>query len=326
MQEPTEARRHSVVFLFLFLLVFIVAVQPNACAQGQEPALKGTISISGAWALYPMVVRWSEEFRLLHPAVRFDISAGGAGKGMADVLGGLVDIGMVSRGIYAEEIARGAVWFAVTKDAVFPTANAANPLLDDLMARGVTRQHLQDLWIHGTTMTWGQIVDCPDATDPITVYTRSDACGAAQTWAEYLGYDQEDLLEIAVYGDPGLAFAVANDLYAVGYNNLNFAYDPETGRPVAGIAVLPIDVNEDGAISPEEGPYASKDEAIAAVANGWYPSPPARNLNLVTLGKPEGLVKAFIEWTLGEGQAYVSEVGYIRLTESTLEEQLGKLR
>jgi phosphate transport system substrate-binding protein len=326
MQKPTQARKGSAVFLLLVLSALVVAVQSDACAQGQGPLLKGTISISGAWALYPMVIRWSEEFRLLHPAVRFDISAGGAGKGMADVLGGLVDIGMVSRNIYEVETARGAVWFAVTKDAVFPTANAANPFLDDLIANGVTRQQLQDLWIHGTIATWGQIVDRPDATDPVTVYTRSDSCGAAQTWAEYLGYDQEDLLEIAVYGDPGLAFAVANDLYAVGYNNLNFAYDPEAGRPVAGIVVLPIDVNEDGAISPEEGPYGSKEEAVAAVANGWYPSPPARNLNLVTLGQPDGLVKAFIEWTLAEGQAYVSEVGYIRLTETTLEEQLGKLR
>ena len=33
-----------------------------------------------------MMVRWGEEFQKLHPKVQFDISAGGAGKGMADAL------------------------------------------------------------------------------------------------------------------------------------------------------------------------------------------------------------------------------------------------
>ena len=63
----------------------------------QNIELQGTIRVSGAWALYPMMVRWGEEFRKIHPKVRVDISAGGAGKGIADALAGLVDIGMVSR-------------------------------------------------------------------------------------------------------------------------------------------------------------------------------------------------------------------------------------
>ena len=42
------------------------------------PDLKGEIQLSGAFALYPMVVRWAEEFRKIHPEVRIDISAGGA--------------------------------------------------------------------------------------------------------------------------------------------------------------------------------------------------------------------------------------------------------
>jgi len=54
--------------------------------SGQEK-ITGQISISGAFALYPMTVKWSEEFRKINPDVRIDISAGGAGKGIADALG-----------------------------------------------------------------------------------------------------------------------------------------------------------------------------------------------------------------------------------------------
>ena len=71
--------------------------------------LKGEISLSGAFALYPLAVEWAGEFQQMHPGVKIDISAGGAGKGITDALSGMVDLGMVSRELYQEEIDKGAV-------------------------------------------------------------------------------------------------------------------------------------------------------------------------------------------------------------------------
>ena len=85
---------------------------------------------------------------------------------------------------------RGAVGFAVAKDAVVPTINAKNPVYNELKQHGVTRDDLVALWIKGQKKTWGQVAGTSDAT-PITVYTRSDACGAAETWALYLGGKQD---------------------------------------------------------------------------------------------------------------------------------------
>jgi phosphate transport system substrate-binding protein len=285
-----------------------------------------TLTISGAWALYPMVVRWGEEFQTQHPDVQFDISAGGAGKGMADVLGGAVDIGMVSREIYPEEVEQGAWWVAVTMDAVVPTMNGDNPHLAQVQERGVTRETLEAIWM-GQVKTWGEVIGDPTVTDEIHVYTRSDACGAAATWATYLGdYRQEDLQGVAVYGDPGLATAVSDDPLGIGYNNLNFAYDADTGRPVAKIQIIPIDHDGSGQIDGNESFYATKTDLTAAIADGRYPAPPARDLYLVTLGAPDGLTKAFIEWALTDGQAFVDEVGYIQLSQAQLQEGMEKLR
>jgi phosphate transport system substrate-binding protein len=294
--------------------------------KGKEEDLAGRITISGAWALYPLVVRWGEEFQRLHPKVEFDISAGGAGKGVADVLGRLADLGMVSRAIHPEEEAKGALGIAVAKDAVFLTANERNPVLSDLLARGVKREALIDLWVHKRIKTWGELVGRPEVADPINLYTRSDACGAGQTWAEYLGHKQEDLKGIGVYGDPGLAQAVAADPLGLGYNNLNYAYDATTGRPAPGLVVLPLDFDGDGRVGPGEGPYSTKAEAIQAVAQGWVPAPPARDLYLVTLGKPSGLVREFLLWALSEGQRFVAEAGYIQLSPAQLEEQIRRIK
>jgi phosphate transport system substrate-binding protein len=306
----------------------LLAVLLGGCGQGGGQGggeLSGTLIVSGAWALYPMMVRWGEVFHELHPGVDFDISAGGAGKGMADVLAGAVDIGMVSREIYPEEVDQGAFWVAVTLDAVVPTMCGDNPHLAQVQAQGLTRADFEAMWT-GQITTWGDVIGDPEAQEEIHVYTRSDACGAAETWAAYLGdYKQEDLQGVAVYGDPGLATAVSDDTLGVGYNNLNFAYDADTNLPVARLQIIPIDLNENGQVDADEDFYATKSDLMAAIVNGRYPSPPARALHLVTLGQPEGLTKTFIQWVLTDGQEFVEETGYIRLTEEQLQAQLEKL-
>jgi phosphate transport system substrate-binding protein len=309
-------------------VIFILQVLLGACASKSNTqlanSLNGTITISGAFALYPMMQVWAEEFKKANPGVTFDISAGGAGKGMADTLAGAVDIGMVSREISKAEEDQGAYWVAVTKDAVFPVVNAQNPALQDLLTKGLKRDIFIGIYITGDITTWGQVINAPDMKDEIHVYTRSDACGAADNWAKYLGQKQENLLGIGVSGDPGLLDAVVKDSLGIGYNNLNYAFDAATGKPVAGVVILPIDFNNNGLVDPEEL-IDTKAKAEEMVMNGQYPMPPARLEFLATKGKPIGLVQAFIQWILTDGQKYVSDAGYIQLTPEQLDASLNKI-
>jgi phosphate transport system substrate-binding protein len=288
--------------------------------------LDGTISISGAWALYPMVLKWAEEFKKLRPGIKIDIQAGGAGKGMADVLAGMADLGMVSRDVNPEELKRGAFPIAVTRDAVVATASEKNPLSPEIREKGITRQQFIDIWITGKITSWGQVIGRQDKRT-VHIYTRSDACGAADTWAAFLGKKQEDLEGIGVYGDPGLADAVARDPLGIGYNNVNFAYDAKTLKPVAGIVIIPIDINGNGKIEGPENCYATRDDITGAIAKNIYPSPPARDLYLVAKGKPANTFAVeFMRWILTEGQKFVPETGYIRLSAEKLKEGLEKIK
>ena len=315
--------------LAVMLIAALVACQSGSQDRTPQAAnaqveLVGTVRVSGAWALYPMMVRWGEEFSKIHPKVRIDISAGGAGKGLADAVSGLVDIGMVSREIRPEEVQQGAFYVSAVKDAVFPTINANNPVLQgSLDQQGARKAALVDLWMKGKPLTWGEVAGT-DSRDTVQVYTRSDACGAAEMWAKYLGGAQEDLHGTAVYGDPGLAEAVRNDRLGIGYNNLNYAYDATTGLPVQGLAIMPLDVNDNGRIDAEED-LSTKAKAIAAIASGAYPSPPARYLYLVTKDQFSGVSREFVRWILTDGQKFADEVGYIRLPEAIGQESLNKL-
>lgn len=296
----------------------------SAGARAEE--LKGEISLSGAWALYPMVVKWAEEFKKLHPDVKIDIAAGGAGKGMADALSKVVDLGMVSREINSAEVAKGAWVLSVTKDAVVPVISEENPFKAQLLARGIAKDAFKGIWLTEKTNDWSQLAGGGKGAD-IHAYTRSDACGAAQTWAAYLGVKaQEDLQGVGVYGDPGLAEAVRKDPLGIGYNNVNYAFDAKTKRAVAGIMVAPIDIDGNGKLDPAENFYASRDSLVQAIAEGKYPSPPARELYLVANGKPDKPVTLeFLRWALTDGQKFVPETGYINLPDAKLKQELGKL-
>jgi len=291
-----------------------------------EIPLSGTISVSGAFALYPMMTVWADEFTKLHPDVQFDVQGGGAGKGMTDTIAGAVDIGMISRSVKPEEEAQGIFWVSVTKDAVFPIISAENPVAADIMAKGISQETFQKIFITGEIKTWGEVVGKPEITDEIHVYTRSDACGAGEMWAKFSGGSvQDDIKGIGINGEPALVDTVIKDPLGIGYSNLNSVFDMSNGSIVLGAIVPPVDINKNGQADAEEI-FKVKEDAFNAVASGKYPSPPARFENLATKGKPTGLVLAFIEWILTDGQQYLTQAGYVPLTPEQQAESLAKLK
>lgn len=294
----------------------------NTTAKGEQ---KEHISLSGAFALYPMAVKWAGEFKKSHPNVTIDISAGGAGKGMADVLNGMVDIGMVSREVYSDEYKKGAHPISVAKDAVVAIVSASNPAIKEILYKGMKKGTGDQVWIYGNCKSWGQFLGNRRNT-PIHVYTRSDASGAAEMWAKYFGKKQEDLNGVGAYGDPGITQAVQRDPLGIGFNNIGYAYDAKTKRPVKGIFVVPLDQNNNGKIDPWESFYGNLSQLSKAIATGRYPSPPARELYFVTKGKPQKkIVQEFVYWVLTKGQQYTYEAGYVPISKSKIKTEIKRV-
>ena len=313
----------------IIVTAFLISILTNIISVNNsfgQDKLSGQLSISGAFALYPMAVKWSEEFRKLHPDVRIDISAGGAGKGIADALSGMVDVGMASREIYPEEINRGAFPVAVTKDAVVAVVSQQNQMLDEILKKGLKKDAGNNIWLTGKFTSWAQAFGTKSGA-PIHIYTRSDACGAAEMWAKFFGKKQEDLLGVGVFGDPGLAQAVKRDPVGIGYNNLGYAYDANTRQQVKGLRVIPLDLNNNGKIDDDENFYNNMDELIKAISTGKYPSPPSRDLYFVCKGNPKNnkLLTTFLKWVLTDGQKYVNVAGYIELPKEKIGAEIKKL-
>jgi phosphate transport system substrate-binding protein len=319
-------KNHSIVIISLLLLVLASCKPSGNKSNTNNSELTGYISLSGAFALYPITVLWADEFKKIYPGVKIDISAGGAGKGIADALSQMVDLGMVSREISTQEIDKGAWYIALTKDAVLPTLNANNPFLKELSTKGIKKDDLIKVFVTGEIKTWEALLGKEGKTT-INLFTRSDACGAAAMWGQYLGVTQEELNGTGVFGDPGVADAVKNDVFALGYNNVNYVYDITSRNKFEKMEVLPIDFNSNNTIDGNENCYQSLDKINEAIIRGDYPSPPARDLYFVSKGKPQKReVIAFIEWILDEGQKYVSQAGYVPLAKEKIETELAKIK
>lgn len=313
--------------IIITLVLFSVLVSQISCSSDKnkksEGKLKGEIVISGAFALYPLAVKWAEEFQKLNPDVVIDVTAGGTGKGITDVLSETAEIGMAGRDINENEIKQGAWAVAVTKDAVLASGNTQNPVLADIYKKGISKELFAKIYLE-QAKTWGEIVGNANPSK-IEVYKRSDAGGVTESWSKFLGIDQDELKGLGIFGDPGVAEAVKKAPNGIGFNNTLYVFDAKTRLPYPGITPLPIDVNGNGTLEPTENVYQNLDSLISAINDGRFPSPPARNLYLFTKNKPTNEISiAFIKWALTDGQKFCKESGYINLPQSVLDGELKK--
>lgn len=322
----------SVALFFVVLDIGMTDVSmadnpPNRKEKRQEKkalkrSLEGEIQISGCFALYPLMSRWAREFRNIYPRVKIDISAGGAGKGITDALNGVVDMGMISREINKTEIENGAFVIAVAKDAVVATINAKNPNIKTLKTNGLKPSTARRLWADGSIASWGEVLE-NERNESVHLYTRSDASGCSEKWAQWLGTSPERLNGTAIYSDPGMASVVQRDKLALGYNSIAYAYNLRNGKPHRGMEIVPIDFNENEKIDPKENFYNSVPEINKAVSEGKYP---ARELYIVCKGAPKSkLIRAFLFYILTDGQKFATSAGFIPLTKNETNKELKKL-
>jgi phosphate transport system substrate-binding protein len=306
-----------------FTVVVIIVL--TGCNQSQKNSKQ--INFSGAYALYPLNLKWSGEYKKAHPDIIFNIQPGGAGKGLTDALSGNADVGMFSREISDNELNKSVWYIVLAKDAVFATINSKNPYIDSIKTHGLARAALKHLFIDGKPETWEDLLDIKSNNQhKINIYTRSDASGAAESWAAFFDARQDKLKGTGMMGDPGIANAVKNDINGIGFNNPQYLFNMQSGDKIPGIEILPLDVNGNGRIDSTENFYSSLSAVESAVIDEAYPSPPVRDLYFVCKQKPsDKTILDYFKWVLTDGQQFIKDAGYVPLPADAIQDQLKKL-
>ncbi|MFZ5940626.1 MAG: PstS family phosphate ABC transporter substrate-binding protein [Bacteroidota bacterium] len=267
-----------------------------------DQAITGTILISGAYALYPFAIKWADAYKKLYPGVDIQVEKSGTGKGIDELLANEVDLAMVSRELNAMEMQKGLYQVPVAKDAVVLVMNADNPFREGVLSQGLSPRILAELFTGGKPYSWGQLLKT-EAKEPVKIFTREDASGCAEILANFLLRTQAELKGEMVSGDEEMIKMIRANPGSLGYCNLSFAYDAETGNQIPGIQVVPVDMDMDGRVDRAEQSYGTKEEIYRAIWLGLYPKNLCRRLSFVYKDKPiDPKLRHFLKWVLTDGQ------------------------
>jgi phosphate transport system substrate-binding protein len=261
-------------------LVATVGLIFASTTQAERLVIKGSDTLGAK-----LVPQLAEQFKTQNPGATFDIAAEGSTTGFAALIDGTAQIGMSSRPAKSEEIAAATAKGVALKetivayDGVAVIVNAANPV------KALTKRQVEQIFT-GEVSDWSAV---GGSGGRISIYTRNTSSGTYSEFKE-LAMKKRDYASSAqkMAGNEQIAAEVGKNANGVGYVGLAYA-------KAQGIKVVSVD-----GVLP----------SVESVQKKNYPY--ARPTFFYTNGEPAGLVKQFVDFTLGpDGQSIVSSAGFV---------------
>lgn len=300
--------------------------KPGSTIEGPKTDIRGSFTISGAYALYPLISRLAADFTALYPGVKIEVLQSGSGKGIESILSGECQLAMISRPLTDEEMNAGVWVIPVAKDGVAPIVNQKNPNIERIIDQGLSPDEFLHVFSSGKQVTWGELLDS-DSKDKVTVFTRADQSGAAEVFASFLFKSAVNLKGTPVTGDAQMIESVQNNPLSIGFCNLSYAFDNITGEKKKDIQVVPCDLDFNNKIKKTEAPFNNIESAHRSLWLGYYPQQLCRELSIGSMGKPsDPAVREFIYYVLGEGQKKIQTIGYCPLNNVYIRHSLDRLK
>ncbi|RMG00535.1 MAG: phosphate ABC transporter substrate-binding protein [Nitrospirae bacterium] len=284
------------IFIVLSALLFLTT------PSFSQPSSK-VIKINGSSTVRPVVRIAARVFGRKHK-IRFEVKGGGSSKGVRSAGQGIVDIGMASRYLKDSEKQKypDLIHHTIGYDGIAVIVNSKNPI------KNITKKEIQGIYT-GRIRNWKELGG-PDM--KITFISKEEGRSTLDLFIEYAhlevkqegekmfhrikGYKNFSKVPAEVIGPNSMAIVkVAENPGAIAYVSIGAAERAE--HKLGKIKRLSL-----------EGVEATKEN----VKNGTYPI--TRPLNVVTKGKPTGIIKKFIDYLYSrQGQNIVKNLDYIPL-------------
>jgi phosphate transport system substrate-binding protein len=322
-----------------------------ACsAFAAEPAPM-TLTGAGSTFIYPMLSKWTREYRKTRPTLRISYEPVGSGRGISRVLAGNVDFGASDGPLSDTQIAhaeRRILHIPVVLGAVVPAYNLPG------VGREVrfTPSALAGIFL-GKITRWNDPelaranpgLQLPAR--PITVVFRTDGSGTTYVWTDYLSRVDEAWKKQVGFGttvrfpvgegaqfNEGVRDVIKSTPYAIGYLQSSYAveghvqYGPVenasgrfvmadaasiTAAAVAAVAAMPADFR----ISIVNAAGA---DAYPVSSFSWLLVP-------VSFGDPakRAAMTEFLKWALTDGQKLAAPMNYAPVPEAVASRVIASL-
>ncbi len=279
--------------LILAVLVYLDGCRRSAGNRQDE----GFLQIKGSDTIVNAAQKVSEEFMKVNPYIFVGVTGGGSGVGIASLINGTCDIATSSREMKAKEFELARKHgvepneITVAYDGVAVVVNINNPV------EHLTLDQLRRIFT-GEVKNWKDVggKDLPivtlsrEVSSGTHIYFKEEVIrqGKKDSTAEF----SADTLLLT--SSQAIVEEVVNNESVVGY--LGMGYTSNRTKTVK--------------LRKKEGEYFPAD--IPHVLNKTYPL--SRPLYFYTNGRPRGIVKQFIDFTLSpQGQQQFAETGFVPL-------------
>ncbi len=292
------------------ILLSILLLSPMlSSGQQKEP---GIVTLRGTKLTYPLIKKWIQEFNKEYPNIRLSISP--------EVPADSIDFSIASYALSESDLPVDRQSIVVSRYVQLPVANSNRPDLAALQAKGFTEESLSNLFFTDSTPDFPASAS---SKTPLTLYVRDRPVCAVKAFASHFGTDPKELKGAGITGDDNdLVDAVRNDINGLSFNNLGFIYDVKTRKVTQGLAVIPIDLNENGKIDNDESIYATLDDVLNFIERTQHPRFVNEPVNFVfSKGSSNASAGLFLNWVLTTGQRFQHELGFLRVNDQVLADE-----
>lgn len=283
--------KHLVIFALSFCSLSLQAQKANQ-----------TITISGSQFADPLIKKWTSEYAKVNSGVTFKFVKNASQNEVADLNLTVSKSGKNEKGEIENQVNVGRL-------AVLPVANVHNTLVSKQMKNGVRQEELKKIFLQpdlGEEQTEEAFL--------YTVYTQTPQSVTANVLSDHFGKPASELIGVTVAGeDKYLIESVLNDSTGVTYSNLGLIYDLTNRVPLAGLKILPIDLDNNGRLKKEELIYDNLDQVITFLESTKNNTIPIDDFSFSYNSKNNNPVVAdFVNWVTISGQQFNHQFGFLK--------------
>lgn len=232
-----------------------------ACGgESKTNSLTGTVNTDGSTSMEAVIAALKEGFCGTNSGVTINYTGSGSGAGIEAVIAGNCDIGLASRGLKEEEIAKGAIANVVAKDGVAVVVNPSNPVSD------LSKEQIAAIF-KGEITNWKELGG-NDA--EIAVFGREPGSGTRGAFEEIVKVKDECAYTNEYSSTGDVIGNVASNPNSIGYASLSAVNDSVSAVKVGGVECSENTVKDGSyAISRPFVMVTMKDKALSDAAQAF---------------------------------------------------------
>jgi phosphate transport system substrate-binding protein len=294
--------------LFIGLLILLAST-----AAYSQTAKRQVVIVTGVRFAYPLVQKWIDDYNQVNPDVQIIIEArGSADPRQYDIL--------IEAYEQDEAVRKTREYAYVSRYAVVPVANSKSEFAKVYGSKGLTAQIVKQLFFEDI---FADAEKAEKITAPFTTYTRLQKAGAPSVFANAYGFQQKDIKGKAIAGsDEHLLKSILRDSTAISYLPVSLVYDVATRKPLEGITVLPIDLNDNGKVADDEK-IVELDKIIEKIETASQKDIKGLAVGYLHLSVPkEGASEEavdFIRYVIDNGSSSLHQFGYVLPEDSKVD-------